>query len=92
MNSDRILEVASMRSANSHWPPNKLWIMSQFEIELGCGAEACEENVLKVDEGGPEDAGVEGGDQGAGEDVAGSAQERGEDVQWVECGWEVPFT
>ena len=66
--------------------------MGQFQSELGGGTETGQEDVLEVDEGRPEGTVVEGGDEGAREDVGRATEEGGEDVEWVECGWEVPFT
>ena len=66
--------------------------MSQLQSQLGGGTEACEEDVLQVDEGGPESAVVEGRHQGPREHVGRATQEGGEYVERVECWGEVPLT
>ena len=65
--------------------------MGQFQSELGGGTDTGQEDVFEVDEGRPEGAVVEGGDEGAREDVGRATEEGGEDVERVEGGGKVPL-
>ena len=65
MDGDGLLEVARVRPAHSHRPPDKAWIVSETETKLGGGTEAGQEDVFQVDERRLEGAVQEGRDQGS---------------------------
>ena len=65
MDGDGLLEVARVRPAHSHRPPDEAWIVSETETKLGGGTEAGQEDVFQVDERRLEGAVQEGRDQGS---------------------------
>ena len=65
VDGDGLLEVARVRPAHSHRPPDKAWIVSETETKLCGGTEAGQEDVFQVDERRLEGAVQEGRDQGS---------------------------